>query len=89
MPLLDVMNATEEWTLGYKLRHLAYCIFVDVKSQLLDVRTLAYLGNWPSPTQPQTPCHPCLLVCDRLVPYMSGLHCTVMAAPQQQGSEHQ
>ena len=35
MPLLDVMNARAPWTLGYKLRALGHCIFVDMKEHLL------------------------------------------------------
>jgi hypothetical protein len=37
VPLLDLVNASDVYSLGYKLRALGHCIFVDVKSRVLEV----------------------------------------------------
>ena len=35
MPLVDVVHATDEFSLGYKLRSLSHCIFLECKQGVL------------------------------------------------------
>lgn len=37
VPLLDVMNASDVYSLGFKLRCLNHCVFVDIKGHFLQV----------------------------------------------------
>ena len=40
VPLLDVMNAADVYSLGFKLRCLNHCVFVDIKGHFLQVRLM-------------------------------------------------
>jgi hypothetical protein len=43
--LLDVMNSSDVYSIGFKLRALGHCIFVDIKSHLLEVRAAVVLHS--------------------------------------------
>ncbi len=49
VPLLDLVNASDVYSLGYKLRALGHCIFVDVKSRVLEVGARTPLRLVPCP----------------------------------------
>ena len=44
VPLLDLVNAGDVYSMGYKLRMLGHCIFVDTKSRVLEVGRRAVGG---------------------------------------------